>query len=86
MARKKSVFSHTPNKLVPLSVNVTQELKTRIGSVKIALLEVDNTLVFNVSKICCDALELAAVQGEAELSDIQPARANRQRHSHAAAG
>ncbi len=86
MARRKSIFNHTPNKLVPLSVKVPQELKTRIDGVKTALLELDNTLVFNVSKICCDALESAVVQGEAELSDIQPARANRERRSHAAAG
>ena len=86
MARNKSVFSHTPNKLVPLSVKVPQELKTRIDGVKKALLEVDHTLVFNVSKICCDALESAVVQGEAELSDIQPARANHQRRSNVPAG
>ncbi len=86
MARNKSVFSHTPNKLVALSVKVPQELKLRIDGVKTALLEVDHTLVFNVSKICCDALELATVRGEAELSDIQPARAKRERRNHAAAG
>ncbi len=86
MARKKSVFSHTPNKLVPLSVKVPQELKTRIDGVKKALLELDNTLVFNVSKICCDALEMAVVRGETELSNIQPARAKRERRSHVAAG
>ncbi len=86
MARKKSVFSHTPNKLVPLSVKVPQELKTRIDGVKTALLKADNTLVFNVSKICCGALESAVVQGEAELGNIQPVRANRQRGRHAAAG
>ncbi len=85
MARKKSAFSHTPSKLVPLSVKVPQELKTRINNVKTALHELDNTLVFNVSKICCAALESAVVQGEAELSDIQPARANRQRRRNAAA-
>ncbi len=86
MVRQKSVFSHSPNKLVPLSVKVPQELKTRIDGVKKALLEVDNTLVFNVSKICCDALESAVVQGEAELSNIRPSTAKRRRSRNAAAG
>ena len=86
MARNKSVFSHTPKKLVPLSVKVPQELKTRIDGVKTALLKMDHALVFNVSKICCDALELAVVRGETELSNIQPARAKRERRSHVAAG
>ena len=86
MAKRKSVFSHTRDKLVPLSLKVPQELKARIDGVKTALLEVDNTLVFNVSKICCDALESAVAQGETELKVAQPGRAIRQRRSHAAAG
>ena len=48
MAKRKSVFSHTRDKSVPLSVKVPQELKARIDDVKTALLEVDNTLLFNV--------------------------------------
>lgn len=86
MAKRKSVFSHTRDKSVPLSVKVPQELKARIDGVKTALLEVDNTLVFNVSKICCDALESAVVRGELELKDTRPRTANRQRRSGAAAG
>ncbi len=85
MVRRKSVFSHTRDKSVPLSVKVPQELKTRIDGVKTALLEVDRTLVFNVSKICCDALESAVAQGESELSTIQSGRSSRQRRNNAAA-
>ena len=86
MARKKSVFSHTRDKTTPLSVKVPQELKTRIDAVKTALLEVDNTLVFNVSKVCCGALASAVAQGEAELSNIRAGGANSKRRRNAAAG
>ena len=86
MAKSKSVFSHTRDKSVSLSLKVPQELKARIDGVKTALLEVDNTLVFNVSKICCDALESAVMQGKTELKVAQSGRVNRQRRSHAATG
>ena len=75
MARKRSVFSSTQERAIAMNIKVPPETKARIDKLKEMLHQVDETLVFNISKICSDALLTAVKQGEAELSKIRSAAA-----------
>ncbi len=75
MGRKRTVFTSTQDRAVAMNIKVPPETKSRIDNLKDALRKVDDGLVFNVSKICGDALLAAVKQGEKELSGMRPAAA-----------
>ena len=73
MAAKKSIFQSTRQNSVTLSVKVPQELKDRIEALKENLGTIDKTLIFNVSAICAETLQIAVKAGEAELAKMRTA-------------
>lgn len=70
MSKKRSVFSNTQERAVAMNIKVPPETKSRIDVLKESLRQRDDSLVFNISKICSDALLAAVKQGEAELSKM----------------
>ena len=73
MSKKRTVFSSTQDRAVAMNIKVPPDTKSRIDQLKESLRQLDNSLVFNVSKICSDALLVAVMQGENELSRMRPA-------------
>lgn len=73
MSAKRTVFTSTQDRAVAMNIKVPPETKRRIDALKDALQQLDDSLVFNVSKICSDALLAAVKQGENELSKMRPA-------------
>ncbi len=70
MTKKKSVFTSTQARAVAINIKITAETKKRIDDLKDALRAVDQTLSFNASQICGDALLQAVRQGESELAKM----------------
>ena len=75
MSRKRTVFTSTQDRAAAMNIKVPPETKSRIDNLKDALRQLDDSLIFNVSKICGDALLAAVKQGEKELSGMRPAAA-----------
>lgn len=71
MSKKKTIFSSTQERAVAMNIKVPLATKTRIDELKEALRQADESLIFNVSKICCDALLAAVKRGESELSKMR---------------
>ncbi len=75
MPKKRTVFTSTQDRAVAMNIKVPPETKRRIDDLKDSLGQLDDSLVFNVSKICSDALLAAVKQGENEVSKMRPAAA-----------
>ncbi len=72
MSKRRTVFTSTRERAVAMNIKVPVETKSRIDDLKEALRQADDSLAFNVSKICGDALLAAAKQGESELAKMRP--------------
>ncbi len=73
MTKRQTVFTSTRERAVAMNIKVPVETKSRIDDLKEALKQVDDSLAFNVSKVCGDALLAAVKQGESELAKMRPA-------------
>ena len=72
MTKKRTVFTSTRERAVAMNIKVPVETKSRIDGLKEALRQVDDSLAFNVSKVCGDALLAAVKKGENELARMRP--------------
>ena len=73
MATRNSVFMTVRQHGVSKSIKIPNELHGRIEALRARLAEVDDSLGFNISAICVDALEDAVMQGEVEIRRLQKA-------------
>ncbi len=73
MSKRRTVFTSTRDRAVAMNIKVPIETKSRIDNLKEILRQADDSLAFNVSKICGDALLAAVKQGESELARMRPA-------------
>ncbi len=72
MRKRRTLFTITRERAVAMNIKVPFETKSRIDDLKEALRHADESLAFNVSKICGDALLAAVKQGENELVKMRP--------------
>ncbi len=73
MAIREGVLMTVRQHRVPKSIKIANELHGRIEALRARLAEVDDSLGFNISAICVDALEDAVKQGEVEIRRLQKA-------------
>ncbi len=72
MSKRRTFFTSNRERAVAMNIKVPFETKSRIDDLKEALRQADDSLAFNVSKICGDALLSAVKRGESEVAKMRP--------------